>query len=348
MVQTGPDGGRGALASAPGPIHGVPRAALSAPTLPGYSQNPRNVGPLHSNAVSHSVLGHTWSNAPLPDACEIFTSLNPRLFLPRTSLQRASECRFGYSADAQGIAMSATPTGSDPTRCPSLPSRPRRGEIAPPSEADEHLLSEIAAGDRLALAKLYQRYAAQMHRAARRILHGLQDAEDVVHDVFLEICHRAQNFDPNRATARSWLLLLIRSRAIDRLRRTARERDHATAMLPLQSSIAPDNAAPVRKTEFMGLLRRLDCLSTEQRNVVELSYFHGLSSREIAARCRIPVGTVKSRLAAAIARLRHQTREPPRQFVSTKDQGTARSHGISRSYPRSHIGLGRNLGRRRG
>jgi RNA polymerase sigma-70 factor (ECF subfamily) len=126
---------------------------------------------------------------------------------------------------------------------------------------------------------------------------------DVVHDVFLEAWRRASGYDPARGTVRAWLLVRLRSRALDR------HRAASGAPVPIDSigqleeraaeaedpALAPDRAA---------VRRALETLSDEQRAVLELGYFQGLSSSEIALRTGIPIGTVKSRVATALARLR--------------------------------------------
>jgi RNA polymerase sigma-70 factor (ECF subfamily) len=173
----------------------------------------------------------------------------------------------------------------------------------PPADSDEALIIAIAAGDRGALAELYDRYAPILLAVGQRILGSHREAEDLMQDVFLEAWQRASGYDPARGTVRAWLLVRLRSRALDRHRAaSAAHRASIDSVGPLEQraqtedpALAPDRAV---------VRRALETLSREQRAVLELGYFHGLSSSEIALRTGAPIGTVKTRMATALARLR--------------------------------------------
>lgn len=171
---------------------------------------------------------------------------------------------------------------------------------------DQNLVKAIAAGEQTALAELYDCHAIPMLALARRILNNQQDAEDLLHDVFVEVWHKASSYNPERASVRGWLQLRVRSRAIDRLRSLTVAREHAMADAAADSDIMLTGSEPEKALQQEHLRRALGCLTEIQRNVVELSYFQGLSGKEVAKRCNIPVGTVKSRLSAAVVRLRHE------------------------------------------
>jgi RNA polymerase sigma-70 factor (ECF subfamily) len=169
-------------------------------------------------------------------------------------------------------------------------------------EADAEVVAAIAGGDRKALAALYQRFAPSLMAVGLRVLGDRREAEDLLHDVFLEVWRQAAQFDPARGTVRAWLLMRMRSRSLDRRKSAAfsrmvsieEQRDEVRAPSE-DDTLAPDRQA---------LRRALAALPEEQRTVLELGYFQGLSSTEIAARLSIAVGTVKSRVAAALAKLR--------------------------------------------
>lgn len=172
-----------------------------------------------------------------------------------------------------------------------------------PDDEDVALVTAMAAGDRAGVARLYDRYASTLLAVGQRMLGSRREAEDLVQDVFLEAWQRADSYDPARGTVRSWLLVRLRSRALDRHRAAQRapvspdgngqiEERAAEAEDP---TLAPDRAA---------VRRALETLSSEHRAVLELGYFEGLSSSEIALRTGAPIGTVKSRVATALARLR--------------------------------------------
>jgi RNA polymerase sigma-70 factor, ECF subfamily len=171
-------------------------------------------------------------------------------------------------------------------------------------EPDEVLVRAIASGDTGALAALYDRHAPLMLGLARRIVGGKPEAEDIVHDVFVEAWRRAADYDENRGSVKAWLLLRTRSRAIDHRKSAAVARTVPTGngawLADLADPRADDSEAPDR----VRLRRVVALLTEEQQEVLFLGYFEGLSSSEIALRAGIPIGTVKSRVAAALSALR--------------------------------------------
>lgn len=181
--------------------------------------------------------------------------------------------------------------------------------VATVEDNDELLMRRMAAGERPALAALYDRYAALLYAVGRRIVRDPGEAEDLVHDVFLEVWRCAADYDATRASVRAWLLLRMRSRAIDR-RKTPRVT--RAAALPDESLLEELAGAedPQLSPDRARVRRALAELPAEQRIVLELGYYEGLSSSEIAARVEIPVGTVKSRVAAALAKLRAGLNSP--------------------------------------
>jgi RNA polymerase sigma-70 factor (ECF subfamily) len=169
---------------------------------------------------------------------------------------------------------------------------------------DAALVAEMARGRAGALGELYNRYAPIMLPLAERIIGTAAAAEDVVHDVFLEAWRHAADYDPSRGSVRAWLLLRTRSRSLDLRKSAAVSRsvplgDDAwlgdMGIAAAEGSNGPDQAK---------MRRALGGLPREQREVLLLGYFEGLSSNEIAGRVGIPVGTVKSRVAAALSALR--------------------------------------------
>lgn len=169
---------------------------------------------------------------------------------------------------------------------------------------DIDLILAMQRGERDAVAQLYDRYAALMMGVAMRFLDNRRDAEDLLHDVFLEAWQHAGSYNPKRGNVRQWLLLRLRSRAIDRYRSLALLRRHAASEVDVEPRTCGDSL--VRESDSMRIFQALQCMVKEQRRVIELSYFEGLSCSEIATRCAIPIGTVKSRLAAGIGKLRQQ------------------------------------------
>ena len=160
----------------------------------------------------------------------------------------------------------------------------------------------MASGDRGALADLYDAYAPTLMAVGARMLGEVREAEDLLHDVFLEAWQAAAQYDAARGTVATWLVLRMRSRTLDRIRSAGRSRtvlkeDPVPATLPshTEAGLPADRIA---------VQRALDTLPIEQRRVLELAYFQGLSSSEIAEAVGISIGTVKSRTAAGLAKLR--------------------------------------------
>jgi RNA polymerase sigma-70 factor, ECF subfamily len=168
---------------------------------------------------------------------------------------------------------------------------------------DEALVLAVARGDRLAMAALYDRYAALLLAVATRIVGNRVQAEDLLHDVLLEAWHRAGEYDPERGTVRAWLVTRVRSRALDDRIGCARRAELVRSKLPSFDETAhaacDDSAA-----DGDHVRREVACLPRDLELVIDLAYFEGLSAVEIGVRLKIPAGTVKSRLARAMALLR--------------------------------------------
>jgi RNA polymerase sigma-70 factor (ECF subfamily) len=168
---------------------------------------------------------------------------------------------------------------------------------------DEELLAAISRGDEQALASLYDRYGRIAYGLALRILRDPALAQDAVQDAFLSAWRTAVSFDPGRGNARTWLLTLVHRRAVDLVRREERRRGDPLADVPVASGDATDEAAEVRD-ERRRVQAALAQLTADQREALELAYYGGLSQSELAERLGVPLGTVKSRMFAGLARLR--------------------------------------------
>jgi RNA polymerase sigma-70 factor (ECF subfamily) len=168
-------------------------------------------------------------------------------------------------------------------------------------EDDTEILRSVAAGDKQALGALYDRHAGVMLALGMRIVGVRREAEDLLHDVFLEAWRHAGDYDPRRGSVKTWLLMRMRSRCLDRVR------SHGFAKVEtLQAEPARSGFAERAERSLDGARARslLQALPLAQRQVLELGYFQGLSFSEIAVALNIPIGTVKSRVAAAMVKLR--------------------------------------------
>jgi RNA polymerase sigma-70 factor (ECF subfamily) len=186
--------------------------------------------------------------------------------------------------------------------------------------ADAALIARVAARDENALATLYDRYAPLLVSLAERILGDRAAAEDTVQEVLLEVWNRAATYDPDRASPSTWLILRLRSRAVDRLRSAqvrARAVDEASKESAAESRHAsPEGPANVWFSERQARVRgALAELPADQRQVLEWTFFDGLSQREIAARHGVPLGTVKTRTLLGLRKLRAALRDEVRELL---------------------------------
>jgi RNA polymerase sigma-70 factor (ECF subfamily) len=187
------------------------------------------------------------------------------------------------------------------------------GDAGVEPDPDVEVVRAIAAGDRTALADLYDRHSGMLLGLALRIVRDRREAEDLLHDVFLEIWKSAKSYDPDRGRVRTWLAIRMRSRALDQ-QKSARVSRNAGDDSVLERVAADSDLA---ESPDRGRVRSaLVALSSEQRQVLELSYYEGLSCSEIADRIGVPIGTVKSRVAAGLGKLR-----------ASLGEGSARARG---------------------
>jgi RNA polymerase sigma-70 factor (ECF subfamily) len=179
--------------------------------------------------------------------------------------------------------------------------------VEPRKQGLASLVAQVAKGDTAALAALYDAAAPQVFGLATRILGDATAAEEVTADVFVQVWQKAPTYDPRRGPALPWLLLLARSRALDRRRAGAGARTH-TEPIDAATTVASDEPGPLATIEIAErrrlVVRALDLLPAEQRQALELAYWRGLSHAEIAAAIREPLGTVKTRIRTAMLRLR--------------------------------------------
>lgn len=169
--------------------------------------------------------------------------------------------------------------------------------------ADTELIARMTQGDRAALAVLYSRHAPTLVAVAQCIVRDRSDAEDVVHDVFLEVWRNCADYSQSRASVRTWLVMRARSRALDRLR--ANHRRQAVGMSAQGEASVRKHTTAVMLDDKHRLLSALVQVPAPQQGVLVLAYFEGLSTAEISSRLGIPAGTVKSRTHAALKTLRH-------------------------------------------
>ena len=177
------------------------------------------------------------------------------------------------------------------------------------SNADDvALMRRMVEADETALGALYDRWVRSLYSLVLHLLKDPDEAEDVVEETFWQAWRKAGSYEPSRGAVSTWLLTIGRRKALDRLRARKRSRedligdDRSLADLP---SSAPDPSIDVEGAELRESVRlALNDLPSEQRQVLELGYFNGLSQSEIADVTGQPLGTVKTRMRLAMQKLR--------------------------------------------
>jgi RNA polymerase sigma-70 factor, ECF subfamily len=168
------------------------------------------------------------------------------------------------------------------------------------------LVLRMAGGDREAFAALYDATARLVYTVCLRILRSPEDAEEAAHETYVRAWRLAGRFDPTRGSATAWLIILARSGSIDRLRQRSLRAGAALHELPYEPTdpaAGPDETAAVA-LRAARVRAALATLSPAHREVLELAFFGHMTHTELATHLRMPLGTVKTRIRAGLARLR--------------------------------------------
>lgn len=172
-------------------------------------------------------------------------------------------------------------------------------------QTDMQLLQRISQRDEDALLKLHERYVNLVYSVALRVVNDSQTAEEVTQDTFMRIWNRALSYDPEKGKFITWLLTMTRRIAIDAIRSRTRREPRAGMLYmdedpALWENILSDGSNDLRRT-LEGVLRNLP---GDQRELIEMAYFGGLSHSDIAEERSIPLGTVKTRIRLGMQKLR--------------------------------------------
>lgn len=173
---------------------------------------------------------------------------------------------------------------------------------------DQQLLTLIVSRDRGALAALYDRHSGKVYSLAMHMLRDVGAAEEVTQDVFFNVWRRASSYSDQRGKVTTWLFRIAHNRTIDELRRRQREQTHVQHGVDLAAQPSEDGDGPTEYATFQfesGILKgALSTLRPEQREIVVLAYFGGLTHSEISNKLAQPLGTVKTRMRLALKKLR--------------------------------------------
>lgn len=182
------------------------------------------------------------------------------------------------------------------------------------TESGAELVRQMAAGDREAFARFYDRYAPLIFPLIQRIVRERADASDVLQEVFWEAWQSAAGFDAARGSPEAWIVMRARSRAVDRVR--AMRRRSETFVAALDDALATAPATPggdltERAADDRTVRDALVRLPAVQREAIELAYYAGLTQTEIAEHLKQPLGTVKTRIRLGLQRLREVVKAAP-------------------------------------
>ncbi len=174
---------------------------------------------------------------------------------------------------------------------------------------EERLMGSVQRGEAEALHGIYAHYRGLLHTVAMNVVHNSCDAEEVLQDVFLHVWNRAETYCADKGKVTGWMVMLTRRRAIDRLRQQG---SYRRATDRYESEFAQESGTPQRSegaheaclSDLRALLKQqLQRLPLAQKQAVEMTFFDGLSQREIAASMKLPLGTVKTRIELGLRKL---------------------------------------------
>ena len=181
--------------------------------------------------------------------------------------------------------------------------------LVKPEPTDEQLMAAICKGEESAIEALYERYHRYAYSLAYRILRDQVAAEDIVQDAFLSIWRKASSYQAQNGSVQSWIQAIVHHRAIDKIRASA-HRDYQWTPLQADNEQDPPSEQPdvweqAWQSEQHRIIREVMVeIPSEQRMVIELAYFGGLTHAEISEQCHIPLGTVKGRMRLGLQKMK--------------------------------------------
>ena len=173
---------------------------------------------------------------------------------------------------------------------------------------DAQLIAKVATGDRIAFGQLYDRFSTPLYSLAIKMLGNEAEAQDLLQDVFLSVWNKSETFRADRGSAFSWVVAQLRNRAIDRLRARRRRGELLEANAP---DLEPTGSATLSSAQNCEVSERarevrsaMEQLTDEQKQVLRLAYFEGMTQLEISQKLEEPLGTIKARAHRGMSRLR--------------------------------------------
>lgn len=201
----------------------------------------------------------------------------------------------------------------EPSRQPEPDPVTMSSAVPPPDDrdqADAQLVQRIAQGDRGAFGEFYDRFSRPLYATALRIVQDAAEAQDIIHDVFVVVWEKAATFESQRGSVFSWVVTLVRNRAIDRVRSRRRRSELLSASVPSDLGYhedqqgRPGDDQAIIGDEARAVRAALASLSADQQKAVEMAFFGGFTQEEIARTLNEPLGTVKARIRRGLLKLR--------------------------------------------
>ena len=184
------------------------------------------------------------------------------------------------------------------------------------NEEDLKLMMRIVKRDASALSELYDRYSALVYTMALRMVRATDEAEDLVQEVFMQVWSKAAAFAESKGSVYTWVVTIARRKAIDRVRSgqslnrsLSLEDESASYQLP-DAAYTSNPLHVAISSEYEELMKNgLSILTSDQRTIIEMSYYEGYTQQQIAEKLNVPLGTVKTRMRQGLMKLRDYLKE---------------------------------------
>lgn len=174
----------------------------------------------------------------------------------------------------------------------------------PKSISEEQLIKQLISKDKEAFNYLYDHYCAALYGVIFRIIGEEKIAEEVLQDAFLKVWNKIESYDASKGRLFTWMLNLSRNLAIDKLRSKEIKKEGKTDFISENVYVIDRNKFSMQSTESIGVEELLNYLNKDQQLILNLLYFKGYTQVEVSEEYNIPLGTVKTRLRAALIHLR--------------------------------------------
>ncbi|NUO02398.1 MAG: sigma-70 family RNA polymerase sigma factor [Saprospiraceae bacterium] len=168
---------------------------------------------------------------------------------------------------------------------------------------EQEAVAQLLAGDTAAFSRLYDRYSGALYGLILSIVEHEADAENLLQDAFVKIWRNIKYFDPEKGRLFTFLATIARRMALDFIRSAYKSNQKMIQSTDAAVSVEAPNSE-IAKVDFIGMESLLSKLKPEQREIIDLIYFQGLTQQEVSDALQLPLGTVKSRCRTTLLHLR--------------------------------------------